>query len=82
MSDDFVSVYHAMDEYTANIIKAALEDAGIPAFVHPIESSAYGSNIFVSVEGVWGYVLVSAENRERAMAVLEEYNEKGSEVVQ
>ena len=68
----FVSVYRAQDEVTANIVKAALEDAGIPAFVKSYQVPWYDSAL-VPAKGCWGEILVREEDAERASSLLEEY---------
>jgi len=78
MQDDFVVVYRAVDEATANIIKIALEDDGIPAVVHPYHSSWF-DGVFVPADGAWGEVLVPKEDAERARALLDEYSRRKGE---
>jgi len=74
MAEDLVSVYRTLDEATANIVKAALEDAGIPAVVQGRQSSWF-DGLFVPAEGSWGDVLVRSEDAERATALLRDYAE-------
>jgi hypothetical protein len=71
-TDDFVAVARPRDEISANLIKAALEDAGIPAVVQGLHSSVW-DGIFVPSEGSWGDVLVAKKDAEQALAVLEDY---------
>lgn len=71
--EDAVTVYRAIDEATANIVKIALEDAGIPAFVRPHHTSWLDGSL-VPAEGSWGDVVVAPENADAALAVLEEYS--------
>ena len=78
-TDDFVSVARPRDEVTANLIKAALEDAGIPAMVQAHHSSVF-DGIFVPSEGSWGDVLVSRDHAEQATAVLKEYADASDDV--
>lgn len=70
----YVAIYDAADETTANIVKTALEGEGIPAIVRPLHTSWF-DGMFVPAEGLWGQVLVPAEDAERAKAMLEEYGE-------
>ena len=72
MTDKLVTVYRAGKETTANIVKAALEDAGIPAIVQSNETS-WLDGVFVSGEGYWGSVLVNEADADRAIEILEEY---------
>ncbi len=74
MSNDLVPVYRVRDEVTGNIIRIALEEAGIPATVQAYHSSVF-DGIFTNAEGVWGEVLVAPDDYERAIAVLKEYCE-------
>lgn len=68
----FISVYEAKDEVTANIVKAALEAAGIRAIVQPHHTS-WLDGILVPAEGSWGRVLVAEENIEMANELLKDY---------
>lgn len=68
----FVSVFKAMDEVTANIVKLALEGAGIQAVVRARHCSWF-DGIFVPAEGLWGEVLVPAADAERAAELLKEH---------
>ena len=72
MPEDFVSVARPRDEISANLIKAALVDAGVPAVVQAHHSSVW-DGIFVPSEGSWGDVLVPKDQAEQALAVLAEY---------
>ena len=72
MTEGFVTVYRARDETTANIVKVALEDAGITAMVRPHHTSWF-DGLFVPAEGSWGDVLVPRADVERAAAILEDY---------
>jgi type III secretory pathway lipoprotein EscJ len=71
MAEDFVSVYRALDEPTANIVKAALEDAGIAAMVRPHHTSWF-DGVFVPAEGSWGDVVVSNEDADKAVEFLQQ----------
>jgi hypothetical protein len=73
MSEDFVRVYSAVDEVTANLVRACLEDAGIPAFIRPRESSWF-DGVFTMGSGVWGDILVPKDEVERARAIIKEYS--------
>ena len=77
MSEDFVPVYSAVSEMTANIVKATLEDAGIPVVIRPRESSWF-DGVFTMGTGVWGEALVPSEDVERALAIIKEYSEAES----
>ena len=74
MSEEFVSIYSAIDEVTANLVRVCLEDAGIPALVRPRESSWF-DGVFTMGTGIWGEVLVPGEEIERAAAIVKEYSE-------
>lgn len=74
MSEEFVPVFAATNEVTANLVKACLEDAGIPAVIRPRESSWF-DGVFTTATGVWGEVLVPGEELERAAAIVKEYSE-------
>jgi len=74
MKKEFVSIYRPLDEVTANIIKLALEEAGIRAIVRPYHSSWF-DGIFVPAEGSWGEVLVPEEDADRAAALLRKHTE-------
>lgn len=71
--DDFVLIYKALNETEANIIKIALEDSGIPATVHP-HNTSWLDGLFVSADGSWGDVLVSRKDAEQAIELLKEYD--------
>lgn len=72
--EGFVAIFEARNEVTANIVKSALEGEGIPAVVRPLHTSWF-DGVFVPAEGLWGQVLVPAEDVERAEAVLVEYGD-------
>ena len=74
MSEEFVPVFSATNEVTANLVRACLEDAGIPAVIRPRESSWF-DGVFTMATGVWGEVLVPGEELERAAAIVNEYSE-------
>jgi len=78
MTDKLVPVYEVLCESTGDIVKIALEEAGIPAVLQRNETSAYGQ-IFVAAEGSWGQVLVREADVEKARKVLEEYEKTGNE---
>ena len=78
MSEDMVTVYRTPDEVTANIIKIALEGAGIPADVQSFQSSMF-DGIFTLSQGAWGEVRVAPDDVERAVAVLKEYTEQSKD---
>lgn len=77
MSGDFVPVFSAVDEMTANLVRACLEDAGIPTVIRPRESSWF-DGVFTMATGSWGEVLVPSEDVERAAAIIKEYSEAES----
>ncbi|HUV05304.1 MAG TPA: DUF2007 domain-containing protein [Armatimonadota bacterium] len=72
MPDDFVAVYRAIDEATANIVRAVLEDAGVPAVVRRYHSSWF-DGLFVVADGAWGEILVPVADADRAREVLDKY---------
>lgn len=72
--EGFVAVFDAANETTANIVKATLEDEGIPAVVRPMHTSWF-DGMFVPAEGRWGEVLVPEGHEERAKAVLAQYGQ-------
>lgn len=74
MSEEFVSVFTAVDEITANLVRACLEDAEIPAVIRPRESSWF-DGVFTMGSGSWGEVLVPSEEVERATEIIKEYSE-------
>lgn len=74
MKEGYISVYRASDETIANIVKIALEDAGIHAVVDPVNASFAYDGIFARAEGFWGDVLVERENAEKALEILKEYD--------
>jgi hypothetical protein len=78
IEEGYVSVYHAEDEATANIVKAALEDAGIPTIVERLESSMF-DGAFVNAEGYWGDLVVAQADEVRALELLKEYEESETE---
>lgn len=73
-NEDLVVVTRPQDEVTANIIKIALEDAGMPTTVQAYNSSLF-DGIFTPSVGAWGEVLVAPEDADRAKAVLKQYAE-------
>jgi hypothetical protein len=75
----FVPVYEAQNEVTANIVKVALENSGIPALVKPHHTS-WLDGALVPAEGSWGYVLVSKENEDKASQIIKEREEKEVEL--
>jgi len=77
MSEEFVPVYSAVDEITANLVRSCLEEAGIPVVIRPRESSWF-DGVFTVATGVWGEVLVPGDEAERASAIVKEYMEAGS----
>ncbi|MHB1001389.1 MAG: putative signal transducing protein [Armatimonadota bacterium] len=79
MHDEFVPVYKATNEMSANIIKNALEDAGIQVILRPLNMSLAFDGVIALAEGFWGDVLVHKSDLERATALLEEYAENKSE---
>ena len=79
VEEEFVSVYRPLDEATANIIKAALEDAGIEAIVRPHHTSWF-DGVFVPAEGSWGDVLVPRGNVEEAAAILRRCEQNGGNI--
>ncbi|MBP6963157.1 MAG: DUF2007 domain-containing protein [Armatimonadetes bacterium] len=72
--EGFEAVYDAKNEVSANIVKSALEDQGVPAVVRPLHTSWF-DGMMVPAEGLWGQVLVPATDTERAEAILAEYGE-------
>lgn len=72
VEEGFVSVYRAVNEVTANIVKSALEDAGITTVVQP-NNTSWLDGALVPAEGSWGEVLVSVEDAEKAVEILEDY---------
>lgn len=72
--EGFVAIYDARNEVSANIVKSALEDEGVPAVVRPLHTSWF-DGMMVPAEGLWGQVLVPAIDAERAEAVLADYGE-------
>ena len=77
--EGFVAIYDAANEATANIVKSALEDEGIPAIVRPLHSSWF-DGMFVPAEGLWGRVLVPVEDVERAEAALQGHGDIAGDV--
>lgn len=77
MSEDFVPVFSAINEVTANLVRGCLEDAGIPAVIRPRESSWF-DGVFTMATGSWGEILVPGEDVERASAIIKEYSEAES----
>jgi len=75
MEEDFVAVARPRDEVSANLIRVALEDAGIEAFVQPHHSWIW-DGIFTAAEGSWGAVLVAKKDAEVAVSVLAGLEEK------
>lgn len=75
MTEEFTAVARPQDEMTANIIKSALEDAGIAAVAHAYSSSVF-DGIFTNTEGAWGEVVVSPADAERALVLLKDYAEQ------
>ena len=67
-----VPVYSALDEQTANIVKFALENAGIEAAVRP-HQTLWLDGALVPAEGSWGEVVVREEDAARATEILQEY---------
>lgn len=78
MEEDAVSVYRALDETAANIVKGALEDAGIQAVVRPLHTSWF-DGMFVPAEGYWGDVLVRKQDVRKASKLLKEYEQRRTE---
>lgn len=74
MDSDYISIFKANNEYTANIVKSTLEDSGIEALLEPMNSSLAFDGVIALAEGFWGEVLVHKNDAERAIAVLEEYS--------
>jgi hypothetical protein len=72
--EDFVAVFDAANEATANIVKSALEDEGISVVVRPLHTS-WLDGMMVPAEGLWGQVLVQTVDAERAAAILSEYGD-------
>ena len=75
MQEDFVTVARPRDEVSANLIRIALEDAGIQAIVQPHHSWIW-DGIFIPSEGSWGDVLVAKVDAERAQAILADVSKK------
>ena len=75
--EQYSVVYSATDEQTANIIKIALEDEGIPVMVRPHHTS-WLDGALVPAEGSWGEILVPTRDAERASTLLEEYSRGGT----
>lgn len=75
MEEDFVAVARPRDELSANLIRVALEGAGIAAVVQPHHSWIF-DGIFVAAEGSWGAVLVAKKDAEIALSVLADIEEK------
>lgn len=71
---EYTVVYRAPNETTANIVRAALEDAGISALVQAHHSSWF-DGAFLAAEGSWGDVLVPIEHCERAKELLDRYTQ-------
>lgn len=72
--EDFIAVFAATDETTANIVSAALEAEGISVVVRPMHTS-WLDGMMVPAEGLWGELLVPEADAERAAAVLAEYGD-------
>lgn len=72
IQEGFVSVYSAPNETTANIVKSALDAAGILAMVLPHHTS-WLDGALVPAEGSWGEVVVPKEHEEKAALILAEY---------
>jgi hypothetical protein len=78
MEEQYVSVFEAPDEGTANMVKVALEDAGIEAIVHDMWGTMNFDGAIALAEGRWGDVLVKPEDAERAAELLRQYESGGS----
>ena len=65
-----VAVYAAPDRLTAEMVRGALEDAGIPAVIGEQVADAY-AGAFALAEGYWGEIRVPAGEAERAHALLD-----------
>lgn len=71
--DEFRPVFNPTDEYQANIIKSALEDAGIQTIIEPMNESFAFDGVIALADGFWGAILVHESDFERASAILDEY---------
>ena len=65
-----VAVTTAPDRMTAEMVRGALEDSGIPAVIGEQVADAY-AGAFALAEGYWGEIRVPPGDAERARAVLE-----------
>ena len=76
MSDAYATIYRAMDEAEANIVKEVLLANGISAVVRRNESSML-DGAMVPGQGYWGDVLVPQAEAGHATEVLQSYNKNG-----
>lgn len=65
-----VAVFAAPDRMTAEMVRGALEDAGIPALIGEQVTDAY-AGAFALAEGYWGEIRVPAGDAERARELLQ-----------
>lgn len=70
--DETVAVFAAPDEVTAEIVRGALEAAGIYAVIGEQVTHAYSGFLQVG-EGYWGEVRVNPEDEEAARTVIAAY---------
>lgn len=68
--------YHKLrtlqDRFEADLVAAALEEAGVDFFIRTFEDTAY-DGLFITQEG-WGVVWVATEDLEEARDILKHFD--------
>ena len=70
MANDVVKIYTAQDNFQADMILAALQDNGIPAYKQELGNAGFVTVYFGYGMG-WADIYVADVNQERALEVLE-----------
>ena len=66
------SVYEAPDEFMAITIRSLLENEGIKVLVKSYQISMF-DGIAQAMKSIWGKLLVSDEDYERASSIVDDY---------